>query len=456
MASNYVDFRQLPLSLRERVRGEGILSTLLALWLAMLLFASPAEAGPRIEHWTLANGTRVYFVEAHDIPMVQLRLVFDSAASRDPVGKSGLALMTNRLLHEGAGGLDAGEIARRFERLGAEYGQDAGRDMAVVELRSLSEARLLQPALELLALIVRQPDFPAGAFERERARSLIALQRDLANPAAVVQKTFYRELYGSHPYAADPPGDPDSLKALTRDDLVAHYRRYYVGRNAVLVIVGDLTRRQANRMANTVAGDLPAGEIAAPLPKVTNGKGIKRAIAFPAKQTHVRIGMPVLVRNDPDLFPLYVGNYILGGGGLVSRLADEVREKRGYAYSVYSYFQPMREAGPFVLGLQTKNTQKADALKVVRRVLGEFIAKGPTAKELEDAKKHLVGGYPLKLAGNRKIADQVAYIAFYELPLDWLDTFTARVETVTVEQIRDAFQRRVRLNELVTVTVGGR
>ena len=166
--------------------------------------------------------------------------------------------------------------------------------------------------------------------------------------------------------------------------------------------------------------------------------------------------MPVLVRNDPDLFPLYVGNYILGGGGLVSRLADEVREKRGYAYSVYSYFQPMREAGPFVLGLQTKNTQKADALKVVRRVLDEFIAKGPTAKELEDAKKHLVGGYPLKLAGNRKIADQVAYIAFYELPLDWLDTFTARVETVTIEQIRDAFQRRVRLNELVTVTVGGR
>ncbi len=456
MANSKVDSHQLPLSLRERARGEGILSLLLALWLVMSLVAPPAEAGPRIEQWTLANGTRVYFVEARDIPMVQLRLVFDAAASRDPAGKSGLALMTNRLLHEGAGGLDAGEIARRFERLGAEYGQDASRDMAIIELRSLSEASLLQPALELLKLIVRQPDFPAKAFERERARSLIALQRDQSNPAAVVQKNFYRELYGSHPYAADPPGDPASLKGLTRDDLLAHYRRYYVGRNAVLVIVGDLTRSQANRLANTVAGDLPAGEGAAPLPKVASGKRVERTIAFPAQQTHVRIGMPVLVRNDPDLIPLHVGNYILGGGGLVSRLADEVREKRGYAYSVYSYFQPMREAGPFVLGLQTKNTQKADALKVVRRVLGEFIDTGPTAKELEDAKKHLVGGYPLALAGNRKIADQVAYIAFYELPLDWLDTFTARIEAVTADQVRDAFRRRVRVGELVTVTVGGK
>lgn len=421
-----------------------------------LLLPVLVQAGPRIEHWTLANGTRVYFVEAHDIPMVQLRLVFDAAASRDPAGKSGLALMTNRLLHEGAGGLDAGEIARRFESLGAEYGNDAGRDMAIVELRSLTEPGFLQPALELLRTIVHQPDFPAKAFERERARSLVALQRDLANPAAVVQKAFYRELYGSHPYAADPPGDPETLKGLTRDDLLAHYRRYYVGRNAVLVIVGDLTRRQAMRMANTVAGDLPAGEAAAPLPKVVHGKRVERTIAFPAKQTHVRIGMPVLVRNDPDLFPLHVGNYILGGGGLVSRLADEVREKRGYAYSVYSYFQPMREAGPFMLGLEIKNVHKVEALKIVRRVLDEFMAAGPTARELDDAKKHLVGGYPLKLAGNRKIADQVAYIAFYELPLDWLDTFTARIEAVTADQIRDAFRRRVRAGELVTVTVGGK
>jgi len=205
-----------------------------------------------------------------------------------------------------------------------------------------------------------------------------------------------------------------------------------------------------------VAGDLPAGEPALPLPKVVNGRRVERTIVFPAKQTHIRIGMPVLVRNDPDLFPLDVGNYILGGGGLVSRLADEVREKRGYAYSVSSYFQPMREAGPFMLGLETQNVHKVEALKIVRRVLGEFIARGPTAKELEDAKKHLVGGYPLRLAGNRKIADQVAYIAFYDLPLDWLDTYTKRIEAVTADQIRDAFRRRVRVGELVTVTVGGK
>jgi len=426
--------------------------------LAVLLFAFPllVDAGPRIQHWTLENGTRVYFVEAHDLPMVQLRLVFDAAASRDPAGKAGLAVMTSRLLAEGAGQLNADEIARRFERVGAEFSSDAGRDMAIVDLRSLTEPALLNPALDLLALILREPSFPGRAFERERARTLIGLQRDESNPGAIVQKNFYRALYGSHPYASDPSGVPASLKTLTREDLVAHYRRYYVGRNATFVIVGDLTRAQASAVARRVAGALPAGEAAGELPKVVHENGQQRTIAFPAKQTHIRIGMPVLVRNDPDLFPIYVGNYILGGGGLVSRLADEVREKRGYAYSVYSYFQPMRVAGPFVLGLQTKNSQKADALKVVRRVLTEFIDQGPTARELEAAKQHLVGGYPLKLAGNRKIADQVAYVAFYNLPLDWLNTFTSRVEAVTADQIRDAFRRRVRPGELVTVIVGGK
>jgi zinc protease len=221
------------------------------------------------------------------------------------------------------------------------------------------------------------------------------------------------------------------------------------------VIVGDLKRSDAEKLAEKTLGSLPAGEAAPKLASVSVKAGQLHTIAFPAQQSHIRIGLPVMTRNDPDYFALHVGNYILGGGGLVSRLADEVREKRGYAYSVYSYFLPMREPGPFVLGLQTKNAQRADALKLVRQVLSEFVDKGPSDKELDAAKKHLTGAFPLRLDSNRKIADNLAVIAFYGLPLTWLDEYNTRVEAVTTAQIRDAFRRRLPLDKLTTVTLGG-
>ena len=158
-------------------------------------------------------------------------------------------------------------------------------------------------------------------------------------------------------------------------------------------------------------------------------------------------------RGDPDFFPLTVGNYILGGGGFVSRLTKEVRDQRGYAYSVYSYFLPSQVAGPFEIGLQTKRSQATDALKVVRQVLAEFLAKGPTAAELRAAKANIVGGFPLRLDSNKKLLDNVAVIGFYGLPLDWLERYSQRVEAVTVADIRAAFARRIDPAHLVTVKV---
>lgn len=180
-----------------------------------------------------------------------------------------------------------------------------------------------------------------------------------------------------------------------------------------------------------------------------------RRITFPASQSHIRIGQPGVTRTDPDYFPLYVGNYILGGGGLVSRLSEEVREKRGFSYSIYSYFLPMRRKGPFILGLQTKNSQRDQALKVVRKVLADFVAQGPTEKELEAAKKYLTGSFPLRIDSNGKIADYLTIIGFYGLPLTYLNDFIPRIEAVTIAQIRDAYQRRVHPEKMVTVIVGG-
>jgi len=425
---------------------------------ALLLASFAALATPKIEHWTLENGARVYFVEARDLPMVTLNVVFDAGAARDPQARSGLAMLTNHLLNAGTGELDADAIAATFEGLGAEFGSSNDRDMAGVSLRSLTDRALLDPALDLFARVLAAPSFPAVSFERERRRALLGLKQAKASAGDVAAKAFFAQLYKGHPYALPSNGSEAGLKALSRDDLAAFHARHYVGRNAVLALIGDIKLSEAKALARRVLGGLPAGEAAPPLPKVADvvpRASAERVLAHPSTQSHILIGQAGMARNDPDYFPLYLGNHVLGGSGLVSRLSQEVREKRGLSYSVYSYFMPLREPGPFLLGLQTKNSQRAEALAVVRRVLKEFVEKGPTPEELAAAKKNVTGGFPLRIDSNRKIAEYLTVIGFYNLPLTYIDDFIPRIEAVTAEQIRDAFRRRVHPERMLTVVVGG-
>ena len=433
----------------------------IATWLlgaALLLVSFAAPATPKIDHWTLKNGARVYFVEAHNLPMLSLNLVFDAGSARDPQGRNGLSMLTNHLLDDGSGDLDADAIAATFEGLGAEFGSSNDRDMAGASLKSLTDRALLDPALDLFARVVAAPSFPAASFERERQRALLGLKQAEASAGDVVSKAFFAQLYKGHPYALPPEGSETGLKALTRDELAVFHARYYVGRNAVLALIGDITLHEAKAIAERVVGGLPTGEAAAPLPKVADLAPRGRAelvLAHPSTQTHLLIGEAGMARNDPDFYPLYLGNHILGGSGLVSRLSQEVREKRSLSYSVYSYFVPMREPGPFLLGLQTKNSQRAEALAVVRRELKQFTETGPSAEELAAAKKNVTGGFPLRIDSNRKIAEYLTVIGFYNLPLTYLDDFIPKIEAVSAEQIRDAFRRRVHPEHMLTVVVGG-
>ncbi|MCR4346912.1 MAG: insulinase family protein [Sulfuricaulis sp.] len=439
--------------------GVGMRVAHLGMWfltLCLITFIPQVEAGPKIQHWTLSNGARVYFVESRELPMLQVRVVFDAGSSRDPVEKAGVANLAAAMLDEGADKLSADDIAGRFEGVGAEFGAGVDRDMASVSLRSLSDSALLDPALELFARVLSTPAYPAENLERQRAQALVSLQKDAQSPGAIVEKAFYSELYGQHPYASNPLGNEKSLKAITRDDLLVFHRRHYVGTNAWVVIVGDASKRQARNIAERVIGKLPSGKTLKPIPPVhTLYSGRMKQIVFPATQTHIYMGHPGVRRGDPDYFSLYVGNYILGGGGLVSRLSAEVREKHGLSYSVYSYFYPLRVPGPLLIGLQTKNSQRDQALKMVRQVVSDFVAKGPTDKELEAAKKHITGSFPLRLDSNGKIAENLAVIGFYGLPLTYLDDFISRVEAVSVDQVRVAFRRHVHPDQMVTVTVGG-
>ncbi|MCI0505398.1 MAG: insulinase family protein [Gammaproteobacteria bacterium] len=426
----------------------------LFLIIGLLILSPPLLAAVNIQHWTTPNGARVYFVAAPELPIVDLQIIFDAGAARDK-NKAGTALLTNALLAEGAGDLNADQISERFDELGAQFSNEAQRDMANLTLRSLSDEKVLTPALETLALVLTKPAFPNDAFERERKRMLIGIEQRKQSPDALADEAFYKAVFKTHPYAVMPSGYENTVNTLTLNDLKAFYQRYYVASNAVIAIVGDLDRGKAERIASNLVAQLPKGDPAEKLPDVANltrEEIIK--LEHPSAQTHIILGQPGIQRDDPDYFTLYVGNHILGGSGLVARLSNEIREKRGLAYSTYSYFLPMRKSGPFQIGLQTRTDQAEEALTVVRETLKIFIEKGPTDEELIASKKNITGGFPLRISSNKKILGYIGMIGFYGLPLDYLDTFNDKIQTVTAAGIQDAFKRRVDPGKMITVLVG--
>ena len=421
-----------------------------------LLIATPLAAAPDIQEWTTSGGARVLFIAADTLPMIDIQVVFDAGSARDGT-RYGVAQLTSELLGEGAGAFDADAIAATFEGLGARFGYNAERDMAAVTLRSLTDPALLDPALELLETVLGQPTFPADALERLRGQMQIALQAEQQSPGALARKAFYRALYDDHPYGNPPNGTPASLAALTRDDVVAYFEQYYVARNAVIAIVGDLDRAAAEAIAERVTSGLAEGAPAADLPPVPKLLvPISVHVDHPSAQTHVMVGQPGIRRGDPDYFALYLGNHSFGGSGLVSRLSQEVREERGLAYSVSSYFMPMRQAGPFQVLLQTRNDQAAEALALVDDNLERYVAEGPTDEEFAFSRRNVTGGFPMRIDSNGKLVGYLGMIGFYGLPLDYLDRFIERVEAVDREQVAEALERRVDPARMVTVTVGPR
>ena len=430
--------------------------TLLLLSVPLLFNSFSVQASPKIETWNTSQGTPVYYVHAPELPMVDMEIVFDAGGSRNG-DLPGLAGLTNGLLNQGADGLNADQISQGFESLGAIYGSSAGYDSGSVSLRTLTDEKLLAKAIENLKRVVTKADFPEDALERRRARTLIALQSKQQSPGTLARDAFMRATYQTHPYANPTDGTVESINAITRQNILDFYKKYYVSNNALVAIVGAVDRIKAEEIAEDLVSGLPKGEKAAPLEAVSDLKKAETVkIEHPSAQTHILVGQPGLKRGDPDYFPLYVGNHVLGGGGMVSRLFEEIREKRGLSYSAYSYFSPMRFNGPFLAGLQTRSDQVQEALSVLMDNINKFIEEGPTEDELTASKKNITGGYALRIDSNSKILDYVVVIAYYGLPLNYLETFNANVEAVTIEQIKDAFKRRLSPDKLVTVMVGSK
>lgn len=420
------------------------------------LHAVPTGAARHVDvqTWTTSNGAAVYFVHADELPMIDVHLTFDAGAARDG-NLAGLAMMTSLMLNEGTPTRDTTQIAAAFESLGAQFHQGSYRDMGIADLRVLTDARFLSPALDVFTDVVAHPTFPADSYQRVYRSAQLALEEQAQSPSEQAGQLFYSSLYGSHPYGIPPSGTPASLARITLDDLRRFHQTYYVAHNLKIALVGDVSASQAHAISEQISSALPAGAPAPALPAVPALDHMVTAhLDFPSQQTHILLGEPGITRDDPDFYALEVGNYVLGGGGFGSLLTQEIREKRGLSYGVSSGFSPMRVQGPFEISLSTRTDQADQALKIARDVLQSFLDHGPTQRQVDDTIANMVGNYPLDQASNESIIGNLGMIGFYGLPLDYTEQYIRKVQRVTPAQIQAAFRRHVHPDHMVLVTVG--
>ncbi|MFM6992513.1 MAG: M16 family metallopeptidase [Rhodoferax sp.] len=431
--------------------------------LCFLLLAPCARAALPIEHWTHTNGAQVYLVQSPGIPMVDVQIDFDAGDRRSPPGKTGLpALMAAATRNgvqaaRGQSALDENALGEAWADLGASFTATAGDDRLTFSLRSLSYPDLLAQAGALAARQMGEPAFPEKLWLRDRPKTLAGIQESYTRAANVAARAFRSAVYGSHPYGLEMT--ESDLNHISTDDMQTLHAALVRACYARLSIVGALDRPQADALVSTLLARMPQGPCPAlpPVPEVQPlTKAVEQRIAFDAAQAHVLVGQPGIKRSSPDFFALLVGNHILGGGGFTARLTEELREKRGLTYSVYSSFAPGLHAGAFTIGLQTRPDQAQQALDLVRAELVRFVAQGPTEKELQAAKDHLVGGFALRIDSNRKLLDNVANIAWNDLPLDYLSTWTDQVQGISARDIRQAFARTLSPPTMATIVLGGK
>ncbi len=417
-----------------------------------LFFVNLSFAALKIDSWTTKEGMKVFFVENHDLPMLDLEVNFRAGSAYDQSSRSGLASMTNHMLFLGSDGITEEEIVNQFAILGAETGSGFDNDKSSFSLRTLSEKK--DEAFKLFKTVIHKPNFDQEILEREKQRYISSLKQSDTQPDSIGSKAFMKALYSDHPYGLPNDGDVESIALIEKSMLKNFYNDFYSANGSSMVMVGDISKEDAMKFSSEISQGLPSNGKNSQLPKVNKPQVTELTIPHPSSQAHLFYGFPSIKRGDNDFFPLYVGNYILGGGGFVSRLTGEVREKKGYVYSVYSYFMPMQESGPFQIGLQTKKEQIGPAFDLVKKTVKDFITHGPTEKELKAAKDNMIGGFPMRIDSNKKILSYLSMMAFYDYPLDYLETFSDKVNSVTREEIMEAFQRRVKMDEFSYVIVG--
>ena len=417
-----------------------------------------------IQHWTQNSGAQVWLVESPNIPMVDVQVMFDAGSRREPAAQAGLATAVGMMASKGvkADGpqpaMDENALGEAWADLGAALEVNVGKDSFSYSLRSLTEPDLLQRAAALASRQIAQPSWPADVWQRERARWSAAIAEASTRPGTVASRAYTEAVYGGHPYSQR--ATPATLQRIQVADMQQFHRSMFQACRAKVSVVGALNRQQADTLVTQLLARLPKddGKGCAPQASVPQVPALQAAqeirIPFASAQAQVLIGQPGIQRNDPDFLALLVGDHILGGGGLVSRLMEEVREKRGLTYGISSSFAPGLHAGAFTISLQTRPDQAEQARQVAQQTLAKFVTEGPTEQELRDAKDNLIGSFALRIDSNRKLLANVANIAWNDLPLDYLEHWTDKIEALTVHDVRSAMQRALQPDRMVTVVLG--
>ena len=404
--------------------------------------------------WVSKNGMRVSFYPTSEVAMLDVRLAFQAGSAYDKQA-FGLSALTASLIGDGCKGMNADAIAERYEDVGAQFSASTDRDMSVFSLRSLSDPSALQQGVDMFINAIATATFSKSDFTREKRRLLSSIAQSQESPSQVGSDLFYEKLYQNHPYAHPISGTKSSINALNRAQVEAFYHQYYVAQNATLVLVGDITLEKAKQISEQLSQALPLGKKAAKIPAakaLTSAAKVDKR--FPSSQASIRLGEIGINYQNKDYFSLVVGNYMLGGGALVSRLAIEVREKRGLTYGIQSAFKPLFAKGPFVIGLATKSSQAGTALKVTKDVLQHYLNAGPSEADLTAAKQYLGGSFPLELASNNQIANILLRMAFYNLPRSYLNNYIKNINAVSVLDITTAMRGHIHPAKMLLVQVG--
>jgi zinc protease len=420
---------------------------------ALILLASLPARAVEVQRVVSPGGIEAWLVEDHGNPIISLDLAFRGGTALDPEGKEGLANLAAGLLDEGAGELDSQAFQARLADLSIRLSFSAGQDTFGGTLRTLTENR--DTAFELLRLALGQPRFDEEPVERIRAQVLTGLRRDAEKPNRIAGRTLRRLFFPGHPYGRRIRGTPETVAALTVEDL----RRFVAERLArdvlKVAVVGDITGAELGPLLDKAFGGLPAAAATARIADIEpQGGGEVVVVRKDIPQSVVALGHAGLLRDDPDFYAAYVVNYILGGGGFSSRLYEEIREKRGLAYSVHSYLHPLDHAALLIGGVATANGRVGQSLELIRREWARMAEAGPSAEELAAAKTFLTGSYPLRQSSSGRIAGMLLGIQLEDLGIDYINRRNGYIEAVTLEDARRVARRLYRADRLTVVVVG--
>jgi zinc protease len=419
----------------------------------LALAPTTAKAAVEVQRVVSPGGIEAWLVEEHRIPFLSMRFAFRGGAALDPEGKDGLAELVSGMLNEGAGDLDALAYQTAIEDNAIRLGFDAGLDEFAGTLETLTERR--ERAFELLAIALAAPHFSAEPLERVRAQLISGLVRETKNPNTVAQHIWHRAVFGDHPYARSPSGSIASVESLTADDLRGFADTRFTRDRLVLGVAGDIDAETLGRLLDETFGGLPetgaATEVADTVPGAVGEVLIER---MPQPQSVVMWGQRGLKRDDPEYYAAYVMNHILGGGGFSSRLTEEVREKRGLAYGVYSYLAPRDHAALYLGGVATQNERVAESIEVIRAEFARMRDEGVSADELSDAKTYLTGSFPLRLDSNSEIASMLVGMQIAELGIDYLEHRQGLIESITLDDVRRVAASLIDPDSFTIVVVG--